>query len=431
MKRYLWEVSALVICMLILHVMFAMQLVPLLCVGGAGLFLLPVVNRCIRRIYGKKAEYFELTAYMEQLICSYKRLGTISPALEDCRTLYPEESQMGKVLQQALYILKTGEGAGDHTIVETALAKIQDLYPSRRLQLLHGFLCKAEKVGGDRTEELDILLRDMQSWKRRVILYQKKKQFIRSESVFAVVMSVLLCYLSLCLIPWNLRNILIRTRIFQYSTAIVIIVLMTAEVVLLYRLTGSWLDIFAQSERDAIRLQKSYRKVKDQKKGITGYMAKKICQREVEREFPYWLLSLTLYLQQGGVYQAVRLSQSMREEGFFQEEVRRLLGAIYDDPVSLHPYLAFFRELELTEIQTGMKLLYAVNSNDYKDMGRQIRLLVEQNNVVMDQCEKKQFDSQIAGMGFLKQIPMILACAKVVFDLILLLMLTMGKYLVL
>lgn len=431
MKRYLWEISALAICMLILHVMFAMQLVPLLCVGGVGLFLLPVVNRCIWRTYGKKAEFFELTAYMEQLICSYKRWGTISPALEDCRTLYPEESRMSKVLQQALYILKTGEGVGDHKIVETALAKIQDLYPSRRLQLLHGFLCKAEKTGGDRTEELDILLRDMQSWKRRVILYQKKKQFIRSESVFAVVISVLLCDLSLCLIPWNLREILTGIRMFQYFTAIYIIVLMTAEVVLLYHLTGSWLDIFVQTERDVIRMQNSYRKVKDQKKGITGYMAKKICQREVEREFPYWLLSLTLYLQQEGVYQAVRLSQSLGAQGFFQEEVRRLLGAIYDDPVSLQPYLSFFRELGLTEIQTGMKLLYAVNSNDYKDMGRQIRFLVEQNNVVMDQCEKKQFDSQIAGMGFLKQIPMILACAKVVFDLVLLLMLTMGRYLVL
>lgn len=338
---------------------------------------------------------------------------------------------MSKVLQQALYILKTGEGVGDHKIVETALAKIQDLYPSRRLQLLHGFLCKAEKTGGDRTEELDILLRDMQSWKRRVILYQKKKQFIRNESVFAVVISVLLCDLSLCLIPWNLREILTGTRMFQYFTAIFIIVLMTAEVVLLYHLTGSWLDIFVQTERDVIRMQNSYRKVKDQKKGITGYMAKKICQREVEREFPYWLLSLTLYLQQEGVYQAVRLSQSLGAQGFFQEEVRRLLGAIYDDPVSLQPYLSFFRELGLTEIQTGMKLLYAVNSNDYKDMGRQIRFLVEQNNVVMDQCEKKQFDSQIAGMGFLKQIPMILACAKVVFDLVLLLMLTMGRYLVL
>ena len=131
MKRYLWEISALAICMLILHVMFAMQLVPLLCVGGVGLFLLPVVNRCIWRTYGKKAEFFELTAYMEQLICSYKRWGTISPALEDCRTLYPEESRMSKVLQQALYILKTGEGVGDHKIVETALAKIQDLYPSK------------------------------------------------------------------------------------------------------------------------------------------------------------------------------------------------------------------------------------------------------------------------------------------------------------
>ena len=431
MRRYLWEISVLGILMLILYVMFSMQPVPLLCVCGAGLFLLPVVNRCIRRIYEKKAEYFELTAYMEQLICSYKRLGTIPPALEDCGTLYPEESRTGRVLRQALYILKTGEGVRDSSIVETALEKIQSLYPSRRLLLLHKFLCKAEKIGGDRAEELDILLRDLQLWKRRVTLYQKKKQFIRGESVFAAVMSVLLCYLSLCLIPWNLRDILTGTIIFQWSTAAVIIMLMVTEVILLYKLTGSWLDIAEQTERDTDRLLKSYRKVKSRKRGLAGYMAKKVCQREVEKEFPYWLLSLTLYLQQEGVYQAIKMSRWQHAKGFFEQEVRDLLEAIYENPVSLQPYLDFFRELELTELQTGMKLLYAVNSNNYEDTGRQIRFLVEQNNIVMDQCEKKQFDSQIAGMGFLKQIPMILACAKVVFDLILLLVLTMGNYLVL
>lgn len=428
MKRYLWEICFLSILVLILHVMFAMPPIPLLCIWGAGLFLLPVVNRCIQRINETKVEFFELTAYMEQLICSYKRLGAITPALWDCRTLYPEKSQIGHALRQALYILRTGEGVQDNTIVETALAKIQDLYPSRRLQLLHRFLCKAERTGGDRAQELDILLRDMQSWKRRVILYQKKKQFIRGESAISGVMSVLLCYLSLCLIPWNLREILTRTSLFQYSTAIVIIMLMITEIILLYKLTGSWLDISAQTERETGRLQKSYRKVKCQKKGIAGYMAKKICQREVEKEFPYWLLSLTLYLQQGSVYQAIKLSQWQRVEGFFEEEVRDLLEAIYENPVSLQPYLDFFRELELTELQTGMKLLYAVNSNSYEDTGRQIRFLVEQNNIVMDQCEKKQFESRLAGMGFLKQIPMILACTKVVFDLIVLLMLTMGNY---
>lgn len=295
--------------------------------------------------------------------------------------------------------------------------------------MIHIFLCRAEKTGGEKEEELDILLRDLQMWKRRVLLYQKKKQYIRGESAAATILSILLCYLSIRLIPWNLRERLTGTDVFQYTTAVVILFLIGAEVFLLHRLTGSWLDIQRLNAAERRRRMKSYRKVKSGGKGISGYLAGRFCQREVEREFPFWLLSLTLYLQQEGVYQAIQMCRTQRED-FFDEEVQRLLDAIYENPSGLQPFLDFFKELELAELQTGMKLLYAVGSNSRADTGRQLRFLVEQNSIVMDQSERNRFDSQAAGMAFIKQIPLIIACVKVVFDLILLLMITMGGYLI-
>lgn len=429
--KYVWQTAVLGMLELTLYALCGVRLVSMLALMGAGLLLLPVANRCIQRIHEAETEFFEMTSYMEQLLCSYKRWGILSPALEDCIALYPENSRMGCALQQALYILKTGEGVRDDNITERALSEIQRLYPSRRLQLLHEFLFSAEKMGGDKEESLDILLCDLQMWKRRIHLYQKKKQFIRRENLLAVVLAFVLCCLSTLLIPWNLRNMLTNSTVFQISTTVVIILLLLTATALMHHLTGTWLDIWkTPSDKDRKREKRNYQLVKTHRSGISGYLARRVCQKEVQKEFSYWLLSVTLYLQGKSVYQAAGLAQK-QAKGIFAEETAALREAIYENPVSLQPYLSFFDELNMPEIQTGMKLLYAFGSNSYQDTSRQIRFLVEQNNVVMDQCERRHLEEQIAGMGLLRQIPMVLACAKIILDMVVLLLLTMGDVLVL
>ncbi len=431
MWKYVWQVMVLGMLELLLYAVSGGHPVSMLAMGGAGLLLLPVANRCIQRIHKAETEFFEMTSYMEQLLCSYKRWGILPPALEDCIALYPEKSRMGCALRRSLYILKTGEGVRDDNITERALSEIQQMYPSRRLQLMHEFLCGAEKMGGDREESLDILLCDLQMWKRRIHLYQKKKQFIRRENLLAVVLAFVLCGLSTFLIPRNMRNMLKNSAVFQISTTVVTILLLLTTTVLMYHLTGTWLDIWrTPSDKDQKREKRNYHLVKSNRGGISGYLAKRVCQKEVEREFSYWLLSVTLYLQGESVYQAAGLAQK-QAKGIFAEETAALREAIYENPVSLQPYLSFFAELNMPEIQTGMKLLYAFGSNNYQDISRQIRFLVEQNNIVMDQYERRHLEEQIAGMGLLRQIPMVLACVKVILDMVILLLLTMGDILVL
>lgn len=431
MKKYLWEILGLVLFGFCIRKMFMLHIDVLLCVEAAGLFLLPVVNRCMLRTYETKAEYLEITTYMEQLLCSYKRFRKISLSLEDCLTLYSEKSRMGCVLRQMLHILRTGEGVPDKNITRVALAKLEVIYPSRRLRLLHEFVERAEQMGGDQEDALDILLCDLQMWKRRIILYQEKKQFIRIESVAAVGMALVLSCISIYLMPWTLRSYLTETVIFQCSTGVVIILLMVMEIVLLSRMTGTWLDCVEEArQKEQDRQQSCYKTVKSNRSGISGYVARRVCQKTVEKEFPYFLLAMSIHLQQEGVYQAVKLSQG-HMDGIFCQELRFLMDQIYADPSSLQPYLSFFGELDMPELRTGMKLLYAVNSNSFTDSGRQIRFLAEQNHVVMDQCEKRRLDNQIAGMALLKHIPLIFACMKIILDMLLLLMLTMGKHLVL
>ncbi len=364
----------------------------------AVILYFPLLCRIWRRGRRERQDFYDLTMYMEQMICSYRRLGNVSLSLEDCVTLFPEDGGMGRLLRRTLHVLKTGDGVEGSDILQSALEGIRERYSSRRLHMLHDFLCHAECMGFDSSETLDILLNDLQMWKRRTLLYQKKKFFVWTETVVAAGLAIGLCWISRFLMPSAL-SVREQGMYYQWTWMAFLFLLFVLEVVAARRLTDPWLDVYPG--KTAGRKQYPGRRAKE----------------EVECEFPYWLLSVSLYLQQDGVYQAVNRSLA-QVRGIFAGEVRKFLEGMYEHPSSLEPFTDFFDRYKLPEIQTGMKILYSVNTNDIQDVRKQVHFLVEQSNVIMDKCESRSFDNQIIYMGFLKQIPMVLACGKIVLDMV-------------
>lgn len=392
-----------------------------------GTLLFPWVFRWLESGRREKEIYYEMATYMEQLLCSYRRTGSISLSIEDCSSLFPEDGAMGQALRQAQHVLQTGEGVEGGRLVRGALSCVDDRYDSRRLRLLHDFLEQAENSGGEAAEALDILLRDLQMWKKRTTVYQKKRQFIRREYGAAVVLSGALCGLSRLLFPPPVDGMLVRSLVYQIATTVFVLLLFMAEAVMLRKMTGSWLDAGEKKDgREMRRMKREYALLQRKKTGLRKNLARQACRQEVEREFPYWLLSVTVYLQQEGLLQAVNRSLEQLQ-GIFRTEVKRLRRRICEDPSGLFPFTEFFGSLELPEVQTGMKLLYSVNYNGCEEAGRQIRFLVEQNNRIMDQSESRRFENQAAGFGVLRQIPMTFACVKVIVDMLLFLALAMGN----
>lgn len=376
---------------LLFSFLFQLQMAEMLIFCGTGCCLLPVWVGIQKKRKQQKEEYYEMTVYAELLLCSYKRLGHIKLALQDCQEAFDPEGRMGSAVKKAIHRLKTGEGMENGPIIERALDEITRFYDSRRLGIIHHFISRVECMGGSVTESLDILLGDLQLWKRRTMLYQKKKQYIGRECMAASQFAILLCYISRFLIPFDLRTDIIHSTIYQVSTTVVLCAVLGTLTGIWYGMSGSYMD----RQQESIRRKKS----------------------EVEREFPYWLLSVMLYLQQDSLYHA--LLQSRREtRGVFRQEVDRLVEQIYEDPTSLKPYTDFFHDLDLPELHTGMKLLYSVNNNGYQDTNKQIQFLVEQNNVIMDRCEREYFRLKLSGLRLLRQIPMMFAAAKAVTDVV-------------
>lgn len=403
-------------------------IVPL-CVGAW--LLMRRIAVCFREEKENERRYHEVTMYLEQLLCSYRRLGHAGKAMEDCSTIFEHESEMGQAVKRALHILLTGEGVVDETIRETAFHEIEKQFNSRRMQIIHRFICRGEKTGGECGRAVDILLEDLELWKNRTKLYQNKKRFIRMECGIATLMAVMLCYVSRLLTPEELGFCISDSMVYQISTVVVLLMLFYIISCIYRKLSGNWLDERAwQGEREKERLEKLYQIVcqeTEKSSLLTKYMAKKVIGRYVKNEFPYWLLLVTLYLQSESSYQA--LCYSMEEtDGIFYRELEKLTEAIYDSPRDLEPYLKFFQGLELPEVQTGMKVLYSVNANGYEDSKRQLDFLVAQNNRLMDKSEQYKDANKMAGMSLLKQLPMVVSCLKLLIDLIQLLVLTMGSF---
>lgn len=344
----------------------------------------------------KEIEFWNMTSYMDQLICSYKRLGHIRLALQDCCTVATASGRLRKVLQRAIHILETGEGVRDDNIVTSALDEISVIYKSRRINLLHHFLCHTDKMGGEVAEALDILMTDLQMWKRRNALFLEEKKTIIKEYLVSLSLGLFLCLFSHTLIPVSELAIVEKKTVYQVSTCVVFVILASVSLVF-FLLMARGLSEKKAEEKNSIAL-----------------------------EFSYWILAVTIYLQNNSIYRALILTKQ-EVTGVFLEEVDKLLAKIYDNPASLEPYLAFCSKENIPEIQTGMKLLYAVNQNGYQDTKKQVNMLVEQNQLLMDYKERMIGESRIALYRLFKQAPMVVAGGKIILDVLLFLYVVAGN----
>ena len=96
-----------------------------------------------------KEDYYEVTVYMEQFLCSYKRLGHVRMAWEDCCNLFEEKSNIYQAIQRAIYIMETGGNGQGKTILSGAFCEIESIYNSRRLEMMHRYIAQIEKTGGE------------------------------------------------------------------------------------------------------------------------------------------------------------------------------------------------------------------------------------------------------------------------------------------
>lgn len=392
-----------------------------------GIMTVPIIWYAGMRRGCARQTFYELAGYMEQFLCSYGQEKTVLKSLENCMVLYADNSRMGKVLKNAVYQLSSGSASEEESVVSGAFRSIHAIYPCERLKLLHTFIENISRMGGEYGASLDILLRDLQLWKQRIILHQKQRQAILREERVNIFLAIILCYFSKMIIPDAMRKIILDSLWYQLSVVITGALLLSGAAFFNWHMSDSWFTVSRKStKKDRYRQKKNYTDAISQYSGIRRARARQIGRREIENEFPYWILTVTLYLQQDSVYQSI--AHSLGEQNYFlRREIKRLLERIYEKPDDIQSYLAFCDFADIPELQTIMRLLYAVNENGVRDTKRQILFLVEQSNAVMNQKEQNALARGLGTSEFWKQFPLVIGGMKVVFDLFLFLVISLRE----
>lgn len=392
-----------------------------------GLLLFLCIVLCLPLLQGirdkreyEQLKFSEMTAYMEQMICSYKRTGQAVTALIEAGETFSSQSRMGRSIRNAIQAITTGQGIEGDNILREGLRLIEKSYEGRRLVILHSVICSIEKNGGRRDEAMDILLEDLQMYRRRIALFEKKRKYIRTETVISIVMSAVMCYVSKLLTPKTLGISLADSVLYQMGTLITFVLFLVTFVFVQKRMTASCVD--CKEERLSKELQeKYYLIVKNEYLEKTSWlkqrMANKIIKKEAEQEYPYWMLYLTILLQSESVYVAVKETLTLGS-GSYYFEVERFLERLYEAPTSVSTFVEFYRELAIPELQTAMKVLYSIGTNGYEQNSRQLNFLISQNNLMADRVENNRDKERLSGLSLLKNVPMIIACFKLLLDLV-------------
>ncbi len=428
----------------------------LLVMGIVSVFVPGVFLMTYRNLYEEK-KFEDLTAYMEQLLYSFKRRAKILTALEDTLLLFQEgESQIYESIERAVLHIRAAETRGD--IYEEAFSIIEKEYGCKRLYKIHDFLRKVERTGGCPDAAVEILLNDRKLWIERVYSQENEKKNIKIKVTIGIGLSFLICAMSILMLPkeFDITDNLVS----QVVTAAVVILNLLIWYTAQRKLSGSLILMEGESDSEEILQKYNYMMCgsmeKEKKKSLAAAVlflaaaailywkgnvlyavlvvilavllagqprrkyksAMKRVKKEVEKQFPEWLMNLSLQLQTDNVHVSLEKTIPDAPE-ILKDELNKLLEGIEQHPNSLKPYIGFMEVLKLPDVFSAMKLLYSMAEFGTGDMGKQIDALVQRNIVMMDKAEKLRQEDIFAGIGFLVLLPMVTGVLKMLADLVL------------
>lgn len=426
----------------------------LLVMVATVLFVPGVLVLAYRNLYEEK-RFEDVGAYLEQLLYSFKRRAKILTALEETQLLFSrEESVMAGVIEEAVTYIRTAHTNGD--IYQEAFEIIEKEYGCKRLLKVHRVLRRVEQSGGDPDASLEILLQDRKMWIDRIYEMWQEKKNIKVKVTIGVGLSLLICVMSTWMLPEEFD--VTGNFISQTVTAATLILNM-----LIWYLAQRWLSgslLHAEEQEEAPGILKKYRYLKeaDRKKQETKWRimagcfmaavilaavqgqikaavmlagvaiwsaggerrkyrsAVKAVSRQVEKQFPEWMMDMSLRLQTDNVHVSLRKTIS-EAPTILREELKMLVKKIEQQPNSLRPYLEFMKELRLPDVLSAMKILYSMAEFGTEDMRKQIEVLVQRNTVMLDKAERIRQEDRMSGVGFMILLPMVTGVLKMLVDL--------------
>lgn len=457
LKKHLLLVTGVLVALVGLASILGLTMLQILILVALFFVFIPrlILNSYLNMYEQKK--FVDVSNYIEQMLYSFKQRSKILDALEDTALLFPDGT-MGDTLREMIAYIHNGITYGN--LYEEAFEMIEQEYGCEILRRIHTFMIRVEEVGGDYEASADILILDRNRWVSRVMATQKEKQLVGRNVTIGITLSLIVVVGTVFMVPRDLVDIQYNS-IAQVSSLLTLATNFLLWTFVQCKLSSSWTN--TNKQLSDVQIEKYYNRVvkpKYMKKSkqlvyslitvlftgvmylttqniicclasiLCGYLwttqvhrtnqlYKKRLRREVNKEFPDWMLGLSLMLQTDNVQMAV-LNSIPSAPLVLRLELEILERKLEENPTAIEPYLEFYQMLQLPDVCSAMRMLYSMSQNGAQDMNKQIHALVERNSELQDQSEKLKTEDYLAGMGFCVLVPMLIGCGKLLVDMTLL-----------
>lgn len=382
----------------------------ILCLWCACLFPFFLRN-LYRNRYGQR-QFVEINSYMEQFLYSFQKSGKILVTLKDVEKLFAD-GMMHTCIQEAIaYIEDTYDE--DH-VEKKALAMIEQEYPIHHVAMIHRFALQVEEKGGEYGEAIRLMLDARRMWADRSYELLKEKKRKRTQILISVLVSLLLCSVF----------VYVAERVSLSITGFTIVKVVTLLTLLLdiwiFYVADRKLSMESMDETyDEKELLRQYEKVKrsEEKKHaeLGTRIAKKNVSRALQKMFPQWLLEVSLLLQSENVQVAIMESYD-EAPVLMKPALRELIQKLQLRPTDMEPYLEFLQEYALPEVQSSMKMLYALSEGTGGNANNQISDIIRRNQLLLDQAQKMKNEDALGGLYALFLAPQLTGGAKMLVDM--------------
>ncbi len=393
-----------------------------LCLAGMAFLPFFIRNAAINERHQQR--FSDLNIYMEQFLYSFLKTGKVLSSLEDVRRLFGDGEMRCIIDESRDHILHTYD---DASVEEAGLEIIEKAYPNDMLKILHHFAIQTENLGGEYGESVQLLLEARRMWADRVYELQQEKKKKRRDIFMSIIVSLILC-LMIYFLSAKLDLDLAAMPAAQVVTVVVLIL----DLFIFYRADVALSAGYVESvHADGDHYAEEYETLRDQTpknpwQRLNHRVMKKYVTREVEKEFPYWLMQLSLLLQTENVQVSLYKSYDSAPK-VLKPALRELIDGLKTSPDSIEPYIGFLADYTLPEIHSAMKMLYSISEGSGGDAGVQIADIIRRNQRLMDRSERMKNEDAVAGMYGLFLAPQITAGVKLCVDMLLLLVVYMGN----
>ena len=439
----------------------------------AVILVLPLlVMDAYKRMYEQK-RFADVTDYMEQVLYSFRKEHKVLAALRDCREVMAD-GMMKRAIDKAVRYMEAGEIKTEKGLIAEALSLIEEHYSCDRIHTVHEFLASAEERGGAIHQSVELLVEDIEVWKRQTYELQKNKKVSQTECILSIVAAAVLCGVDMYVME-TVKGMayagdditLFGMFPVQLSSAMFILVCLVAFYKSSKKMADNWLD--RKKEDDAGMRAYEYVMNFDERKSFkAGVIAAAVCfagaaasfvwwsktaamvliltgvfmlfqhrfsyqmylkeaRMALYRAFPEWMFDIALLLQDNNVQVSVAKSLP-RAEGILKGELEALLARIRENPSDAASYTKFCDGFDVPEIATCMKMLYSLSESGVGDAKTQIENLIRHVQTLEEKEASLRNENIIFKMRTISFYPVAATSVKMLVDMLVGMLLTLSLF---